>query len=98
MRTIVVIPEGKYCLGKLAQAKMYGAEIVEIEGNFDEALENGAGSWRREIALVNSVNPYRLEGQKTIAFETIDQLGKVPDVFALTSRECRKYFCSLERI
>lgn len=83
MRTIVVIPEGKIALGKLAQAKMYGADIVEIEGNFDEALRMVREAGEGDIALVNSVNPYRLEGQKTIAFETIDQLGKVPDVFAL---------------
>lgn len=83
MRTIVVIPEGKIALGKLAQAKMYGADIVEIEGNFDEALRMVREAGEGEIALVNSVNPYRLEGQKTIAFETIEQLGKVPDVFAL---------------
>ncbi len=83
MRTIVVIPEGKIALGKLAQAKMYGADIVEIEGNFDEALRMVREVGEGDIALVNSVNPYRLEGQKTIAFETIDQLGKVPDVFAL---------------
>lgn len=83
MRTIVVIPEGKIALGKLAQAKMYGADIVEIEGNFDEALRMVREAGEGEIALVNSVNPYRLEGQKTIAFETIDQLGKTPDVFAL---------------
>ena len=83
MRTIVVIPEGRIALGKLAQAKMYGAEILEIEGNFDEALRMVRAAGEGDIALVNSVNPYRLEGQKTIAFETIDQLGKVPDVFAL---------------
>ncbi|MDS9473361.1 threonine synthase [Sporosarcina pasteurii] len=83
MRTIVVIPEGRIALGKMAQAKMYGAEIVEIEGNFDEALRMVREAGEGEVALVNSVNPYRLEGQKTIAFETIDQLGKVPDVFAL---------------
>lgn len=83
MRTIVVIPEGRIALGKLAQAKMYGAEIVEIEGNFDEALRMVREAGEGEVALVNSVNPYRLEGQKTIAFETIEQLERVPDVFAL---------------
>ena len=83
MRTIVVIPEGRIALGKLAQAKMYGAEIVEIEGNFDEALKMVREAGEGEVALVNSVNPYRLEGQKTIAFETIEQLERVPDVFAL---------------
>ncbi|MDT3994732.1 threonine synthase [Mammaliicoccus sp. H-M34] len=85
MKAIVVIPEGKIALGKLAQAVMYGAEIVSIKGNFDEALtivkkvaEKG------EIALVNSVNPYRIEGQKTGAFEIVEQLdGKAPDLFAI---------------
>ena len=84
MRTIVVIPEGRIALGKLAQAKMYGAEILEIKGNFDEALQMVREVGQEAgIALVNSVNPYRLEGQKTIAFEVIDQLGEVPDIFAL---------------
>ncbi|CEG22187.1 Threonine synthase [Planococcus massiliensis] len=84
MRTIVVIPEGRIALGKLAQAKMYGAEILEIKGNFDEALKMVREVGQEAgIALVNSVNPYRLEGQKTIAFEVIDQLGQVPDIFAL---------------
>ncbi|WP_179393620.1 threonine synthase [Sporosarcina sp. JAI121] len=83
MRTIVVIPEGRIALGKLAQAKMYGAEIVEIEGNFDEALAMVRAAGEGDVALVNSVNPHRLEGQKTIAFETIEQLGKVPDIFVL---------------
>lgn len=83
LRTIVVIPEGKIALGKLAQAKMYGAEIVEIKGNFDEALNMVREAGGDQIAVVNSVNPYRLEGQKTIAFETIEQLGQVPDIFAL---------------
>ena len=63
---------------------MYGAEILEIKGNFDEALEMVREIGKSPgIALVNSVNPYRLEGQKTIAFEVIEQLGKVPDLFAL---------------
>ena len=83
MRTIVVIPEGKIALGKLAQAKMYGAEIVEIAGNFDVALEMVREAGEGKVAVVNSINPYRLEGQKTIAFEAIEQLGKVPDIFAL---------------
>ncbi|RIN49863.1 threonine synthase, partial [Staphylococcus simulans] len=85
LKAIVVIPEGKIALGKLSQAVMYGAEIVSIEGNFDEALEivqeiakNG------EIALVNSVNPYRIEGQKTSAFEVIQQLdGVAPDILSI---------------
>ncbi|MCU5745599.1 threonine synthase [Staphylococcus sp. SQ8-PEA] len=85
LKAIVVIPEGKIALGKLSQAVMYGAEIVSIEGNFDQALEivkevaeNG------EIELVNSVNPYRIEGQKTGAFEVIEQLsGEAPDILAI---------------
>ena len=85
LKAIVVIPEGKIALGKLSQAVMYGAEIVSIEGNFDEALEivkeiakNG------DIELVNSVNPFRIEGQKTGAFELVEQLdGEAPDILAI---------------
>ncbi|KIL48780.1 threonine synthase [Jeotgalibacillus alimentarius] len=84
LRTIVVIPEGKIALGKLAQARMYGAEIISIEGNFDEALNLVRRiSEEEDITLVNSVNPYRLEGQKTAALELIDQLGQAPDILAL---------------
>lgn len=84
LRTIVVIPEGKIALGKLAQARMYGAEIISIEGNFDEALNLVRKiSEEEDITLVNSVNPYRLEGQKTAALEVIDQLGQAPDILAL---------------
>lgn len=85
MKTIVVIPEGKIALGKLAQAIIYGAEIVSIEGNFDEALNivRKVSEMRDDIALVNSVNPYRLEGQKTAAFEVIEQLGEAPDILAI---------------
>ncbi|MEK3890142.1 threonine synthase [Bacillus sp. FSL K6-3431] len=81
---IIVIPNGKVALGKLAQAKMYGAEIVEIEGNFDEALNMvRTVSETAPVTLVNSVNPYRLEGQKTAAFEICDQLGSAPDILAI---------------
>lgn len=85
MKAIVVIPKGKVALGKLAQAIMYGAEIVEIDGNFDDALQMVQRiSEKYPVTLVNSVNPYRLEGQKTAAFEIIDQLGgKAPDVLAI---------------
>jgi threonine synthase len=85
MRCIVVIPEGKIAMGKLAQAVMYGAEIVSIEGNFDEALKMVRNISEKEpVALVNSVNPYRLEGQKTGAFEICDQLGgQAPDILAI---------------
>lgn len=80
MRTLVLIPDGYIALGKLSQAMMYGAEIIAIQGNFDVALE-----FVRKIAdtnpitLVNSVNPFRIEGQKTGAFEIVDALGKAPD-------------------
>ncbi|WP_273834781.1 threonine synthase [Guptibacillus sedimenti] len=84
LRCIIVIPKGKVALGKLAQAMIYGAEIFEIDGNFDEALRMVRDIAETEpIALVNSVNPYRLEGQKTAAFEVCDQLGEAPDVLAI---------------
>ncbi|AVQ33248.1 threonine synthase [Staphylococcus muscae] len=85
MKAIVVIPEGKIALGKLSQAVMYGAQIVSIEGNFDEALEIVKEiAQDGEIELVNSVNPYRIEGQKTAAFEIVEQFdGVAPDVLAI---------------
>ncbi|HDT9021428.1 TPA: threonine synthase [Staphylococcus pseudintermedius] len=85
LKAIVVIPEGKIALGKLSQAVMYGAEIVSIEGNFDEALEIVKEvAEDGEIELVNSVNPYRIEGQKTSAFEIVEQLAdQAPDILAI---------------
>lgn len=84
LRSIVVIPEGKIALGKLAQAVMYGAEVFEIQGNFDNALDIVRKISEKEpITLVNSVNPYRIEGQKTAAFEICDVLGQAPDVLAI---------------
>jgi threonine synthase len=84
LRCIIVIPEGKIAMGKLAQAMMYGAEIISIEGNFDQALKMVRNISEQEpITLVNSVNPYRLEGQKTAAFEVCDQLGFAPDILAI---------------
>jgi threonine synthase len=84
LRTIVVIPDGKIAQGKLAQAKMYGAEIFALNGNFDEALEMVKQLSEEEgYTLVNSVNPYRLEGQKTAAFELVDALGSAPDILAI---------------
>src|SRR5699024_11023396 len=85
MNAIVIIPKGKVALGKLAQAIMYGAEIVEIDGNFDDALKMVKKiSETYPVTLVNSVNPYRLEGQKTAASEVIDQLGgSTPDILAI---------------
>lgn len=84
LRCIIVIPEGKIAMGKLAQAMMYGAEIISIEGNFDQALKMVRNISEHEpITLVNSVNPFRLEGQKTAAFEVCDQLGAAPDILAI---------------
>ena len=80
LKTFVLIPDGYIALGKLSQAMMYGAEIVAIQGNFDEALECVREiSDKYPITLVNSINPYRIEGQKTGAFEVCDSLGKAPD-------------------
>lgn len=80
MRAFVVIPDGYVALGKLAQALLYGAEIIAIKGNFDEALDIvRAVADSYPVTLVNSVNPYRLEGQKTAAFEVVDVLGDAPD-------------------
>ncbi|UAC47704.1 threonine synthase [Bacillus aquiflavi] len=84
MRCIIVIPEGKIAVGKLAQAVMYGAEIFLIEGNFDHALKMVRKISETEpVTLVNSVNPYRIEGQKTAAFEICDQLGEAPNILAI---------------
>jgi threonine synthase len=80
LQTIVIIPEGKIALGKLAQALIYGAKIIAIDGNFDQALTIVRElSDRHPITLVNSVNPYRIQGQKTAAFEIVDALGDAPD-------------------
>ncbi|MCE5328831.1 threonine synthase [bacterium] len=80
MRCIVVIPDGKIALGKLAQAMMHGAEVLAISGNFDDALDVVKYiTSNYEIALVNSINPFRIEGQKTGAFEICDWLGDAPD-------------------
>lgn len=76
----VVLPAGHVALGKLAQAILYGATIVPIEGNFDHALSLvRTMSAEFNLTVVNSINPYRLEGQKTAAFEVIEMLGEVPD-------------------
>ncbi|WP_419882107.1 threonine synthase [Peribacillus sp. B-H-3] len=84
LRCIVVIPEGKIAMGKLAQAVMYGAEIISIKGNFDQALKIVRNiSETAPVTLVNSVNPYRIEGQKTAAFEICDALGSAPEILAL---------------
>ncbi|MHA3773021.1 threonine synthase [Verrucomicrobiota bacterium sgz303538] len=81
---IVLLPAGKIAFGKLCQAFMYGAKVVAIEGNFDDALRLVREIGETEpIAIVNSINPYRLQGQKTAAFEIIDELGDAPDFHIL---------------
>jgi threonine synthase len=81
----VLIPQGKIAMGKLAQAVMHGAKIIQIDGNFDDCLELARKLTADfpTISLVNSVNPYRIEGQKTAAFEIVDALGTAPDVHSL---------------
>lgn len=80
LKTLIILPKGKVALGKLSQAILYGASIVEIDGNFDQALdivrELGASG---KACIVNSINPYRIEGQQTAAFEVCDALGHAPD-------------------
>ena len=84
MRCIVIIPAGKVATGKLAGAVAYGAEVIQIDGSFDDALNLVVEiSNHHPIALVNSLNPYRLEGQKTAAFEICEVLGEAPDWLAL---------------
>ena len=84
LRAFVVVPAGRIAMGKLAQAVAHGAEIVAVDGSFDDALtivrELAA---RHRVALVNSVNPYRIEGQKTGAFEIVDDLGDAPDILSI---------------
>jgi threonine synthase len=84
MEAYVLIPDGKIALGKMSQGMRYGAKVIQIRGNFDDALQivrdiSADGS----ISLVNSVNPYRIQGQKTASFEVIDELGYAPDYHAL---------------
>jgi threonine synthase len=84
MDAYVLIPDGKIALGKMSQGMRYGAKVIQIRGNFDDALQivrdiSADGS----ISLVNSVNPYRIQGQKTASFEVIDELGFAPDYHAL---------------
>lgn len=84
MRAVVIIPAGKVAAGKLAGAIAYGADVVQINGSFDQALDLVVKlSEKHPIALVNSLNPYRIEGQKTAAFEICDALGSAPDWLAL---------------
>jgi threonine synthase len=84
LKGAVIVPEGKIATGKLAQALMHGARVVALRGNFDQALDLVRELCRRHpIALVNSVNPFRLEGQKTAAFEVLEDLGGDVDALCL---------------
>ena len=84
MSCAVLVPQGKIALGKLAQATAHGAKILQLAGNFDDCLRLARqAAEAHPIALVNSVNPARIEGQKTASFEICDQLGRAPDVHAL---------------
>ncbi len=83
---VVVLPAGKIAVGKLLQALVFGARVIAVRGNFDEALRVVRALSEQDdhpITLVNSVNPYRLEGQKTAAFEVCDDLGRAPDILAI---------------
>jgi threonine synthase len=80
----VLVPQGKIAMGKLAQAVVHGATLLQVEGNFDDCLTVArALSDEYPVALVNSVNPARIEGQKTASFEVVDQLGRAPDIHCL---------------
>lgn len=82
LKSIVIIPRGKIAMGKLAQALVYGAQIIGIRGNFDQALQIVRSlADKYPVTLVNSLNPNRIEGQKTAAFEIVDELGDAPDYF-----------------
>ncbi len=86
LEVVVVLPRGQIAAGKLLQAQAAGARVVAVDGNFDAALRvvrELAGQREHPITLVNSVNPYRIEGQKTAAFEVCDDLGRPPDVLAI---------------
>lgn len=80
----VLVPAGKIALGKLAQALVHGAKVIQVDGNFDQALQMSRTlDEKYPVVLVNSVNPYRIEGQKSGAFEICDQLGRAPDVHVM---------------
>jgi threonine synthase len=84
MTCAVLVPQGKVALGKMAQTLVHGARVLEVKGNFDEALELAKDlAEKYPVTLVNSVNPFRIHGQKTAAFEICDALGRAPD-FHLT--------------
>ena len=82
LEVVVIVPKGKIAVGKLAQAIAYGAKIIAVQGNFDQSLQIVRELVEKyPVTLVNSLNPYRIEGQKTAAFEVVDDLGEAPDYF-----------------
>ena len=84
MVSAVLVPQGKIAMGKLAQAIVHGATLLQVDGNFDDCLTVARElADRYPVELVNSVNPFRIEGQKTASFEIVDQLGSAPDIHAL---------------
>jgi threonine synthase len=84
MASAVLVPQGKIAMGKLAQAIVHGAQLLQVDGNFDDCLELARKlAVDYPVELVNSVNPARIEGQKTAAFEIVDQLGRAPDIHCL---------------
>jgi len=84
MRPVVLVPEGKIAMGKLAQAIAHGSSLLQVDGNFDDCLNLARElSENYPVALVNSVNPYRIDGQKTASFEVVDMLGDAPDLHVL---------------
>ena len=84
MTCAVLVPQGKIALGKMAQALAHGAKLLQVDGNFDDCLELAQKlAVDYPVALVNSVNPYRIEGQKTAAFEICEKLGRAPDVHCI---------------
>jgi threonine synthase len=84
MVSAVLVPQGKIAIGKMGQALVYGARILQVDGNFDDCLTLARElSEKYPVSLVNSVNPYRIEGQKTASFEVVDALGDAPDIHVL---------------
>ena len=83
MRCIVLVPKGKIAMGKMAQAIAYGAEIYQVDGNFDDSLRVASEICERDnkILLLNSLNPFRIEGQKTVSFEIVEQLEELFLIF-----------------
>jgi threonine synthase len=84
MTPVVLVPQGKIAMGKLAQAIAHGSKLIQVDGNFDDCLTLARElSEKYPVSLVNSVNPFRIEGQKTASFEVVDALGSAPDIHVL---------------